>query len=217
MFKKMAIVVILLFVCANLFGIDGVYVYDANSKITDPGKLYTAKSRWIVMDSSTAADAEPTDLAADKRTYQAVKALIAAADNASTGNGEIAIFDVPNTWNDLRVRCIGVTNDSLIVYQVYLGNLGPGNKHKDSTAADCELAYGGQLTFTIGQQSSVTSTYEFADTLAATNGDVTAEWTFTSPLSDRIAEGKIDLQGADVIVLVPTTVACDCKLLGNGY
>ncbi len=189
---------------------------DRDGVRVDPGQLITARNRWVILDSTSSAGTEPSSLSGSNRTYQAVKTLIAEGIN---GNDEISIFDVPRSWNFAKFRCTGLTNDSSVVYKVYSGTLGDGNLDSASTIADCELSVLGILTFTIGTQGTITATFEFADTVTITqsDSDSTNDWQTTSPQNNRVAEGKIDLDGDDLLVIMATTAGSNCKLLGKGY
>ncbi len=184
----------------------------------DPGALHTERAIWTVIDTTSSTGTEPTDLAVTERTYQTAKT---AQGVGASGDDEISFFDIPRGWNGIRLRAQGITDDGTATYQVYAGTLGDGNRDADSTTADCELAYIGQFAFTIGTQASITSTYEMADTLVVTESDWTVDMTVTgivkSPTGNRLAEGRLDLLGADVLVLVPTVVTADCKLLARGF
>jgi hypothetical protein len=193
--------------CANT----EVVPKDKDGARVDPGQLHTVTNTWTVIDTTDSSGLEPNDLAVTERTYQTAKAA------AEGGDAEISFFDVPRSWNGLRLRAIGITDDGTATYQIYLGTLGDGNKDDDSTAEDCELAYLGQFVFTIGTQASTTSTYEMADTLSITASDWGDTPTAKSPAGNRVATGKVDLLGADLIVAVPTVVTADCKLLGKGF
>ena len=193
-----------------------VVPFDKLAQQVDPGTLHTSHNVYVVIDATTSSGTEPSDLASDERTYQTVVAAIAAAAN---GDEEISVYGdsytekrILNSWNGVKFQAIGITNNGTCTWQIYFGHLGPY-----SSSADCNLTYAGQLAFTIGQQASTTSTYEMADTLTVTPGDWTSTWRSSSPGSDRVATGKIDLEGADLIVAVGTTASCDCKLLITGY
>jgi len=171
-------------------------------------ELETYVSTWSVVSSTLAAGDNPDAIAVGERTFLTITAAIAADSN---GDGKISIHRIDSSSitraNVARFRCIGTTDDSSIVYDIWSGTLG--------RSADCEFTYLGTLTFTIGTQVSTTSTYEMADTLAVTGGEVlsSTSWVSASPENDRVAECAVDLLGDDTIVIVPTTVECDAKLL----
>lgn len=170
-------------------------------------KLITAQNKWVVVDSTTSAGEEPNDLPFNLRTYSTVVVAIASAADA---NDEISIFyPIPKSYNAGRFRCIGVTDACSVTYQIYLGTL--------SGEADCELVKAGQLAFTIGTQISTTSTYEMADAVTVTPYCWTKSWGSISPSSNLVAEATVDFMGADILVVVPTTAGCDCKLLIKGF
>lgn len=174
----------------------------------------TSVSTWTVLDTTTSDGNEPNDLAADERTYSAVESAISTAASGD-GDDEISIVRINRTGatksktNVIRFRCIGITDNANVVHDIYSGTL--GNK------SNCNLTYLGQLDWTIGQQASTTDTYEMADQVSVTQGDTTVDWNSESAADDRVAEAVIDLQGSDILVIVPSTSACDSKLLGKGY
>ncbi len=184
------------------------------------GQLRTPRFRWEVLATTLSAGTAPNDIDSDTRgsggdvTYQQVKTLIVAAAN---GDDKISMFDIPGAWNGGVFRARGITDGAAVTYQMYAGTLGDGNRHADVTAADCVLAYLGQLAFTIGTQLSDRSGYLMADTLVITSSDWSHLWRQSSPTGNRVAEGRIYLGRADLLVCVPTTVEADCQLLGTGY
>jgi len=173
----------------------------------------TSLITWATIDTTTADGNEPTALAVTERTYKTVKAAIAACD-AGEGDGEISIYQIARTnqtrANAVRLRCMGTTDANSVVYNIYSGTLGKRGK-------DCSLSLLGTLSFTIGTQASIFSTYEYASQLSVTEGDTTANWGSTSADDDRIAEASIDLQGSDLLVIVPTTSECDSMLEAKFY
>lgn len=183
----------------------------------EPGSLHTLNAEWEAIATTVSAGDEPTDLAVTERTYQTVK----AAQIAATGGDEkISIFDIPSGWNGMRLRAEGITDNGTYTNQVYFGTLGDGNRDVDYTsdsAFDCELSYAGQLAWVVGTQASITSGYEMADAVTVTAGEWTKDWTSKSPGSERVAEARIDLIGADLIVIVPTAASADSKLLAKGF
>jgi hypothetical protein len=216
--KKLFILCVLVFIVGICFAANtSIMPIDLAGERVDPGAVQTARPEWVAIDASTSAGDEPTDLAVTERTYQTVKAAQIA--NVS-GDGEIAIYDVPRGWNAIRLRAQGITDGGTYTVQIYAGTLGDGKRDTDYTSAstfDCELAYVGQLAWTVGTQGAVTATYEMADTLVVTESDWTKEWTSTSPTGNRVAEATIDIMGADLIVIVPTVVSADSKLLARGF
>ncbi len=210
--KTIAILILGLFVI-RVLAIPHVALVDRDIVQIDPGQLFTARSRFVTLDS-TASGATASALGVTNRTYQAVKTLIAAAAN---NNDEISIFDIPRSWNGAIFNAIGVTENSTVAWDLHTGTLGEGNLDSASTSADCALAYLGRLTFTIGTQGSLVSTFEFADTVTATPSDKVSTWGSKSPGSNRKAEARIDLDSDDLLIAVPITATSDCKLLGKGY
>jgi hypothetical protein len=214
-FKEVTlIIVVLLLMTTAAFAIQEIFHKSKTNQLVEPGQLHTGKNTWVVLDATTSSGTEPSDLAVGERTYTTIVAAIAAA---SSGDEEISIYgdslaelQILESWNNARFRCIGVTNNQTVTYQIYLGTLGVGG-------TDCEVVKAGQLAFTIGQQVSSTSTYKLADTLTVTASDWAKSWTSSSPGGDKVAEAAIDMMGADIIVAVASTAGCDCKLLAKGY
>jgi len=203
-----SLVIIFTAVCiAQIQQVKQVDIYEQN---TQPGQLYTAQDAWVVINASASAGDEPNDLATDERTYATVSAATEGGDSKISIYGDDASERlIISSWNGVRFRCIGITNNQSVTYQIYFGSLEVGG-------TDCELSYAGQLAFTVGQQASTTSTYEIADTLTATAGQY-GSWDSESPASDRCAETGIDMKGDNLIVAVPTTLGCNAKLLAKGY
>lgn len=174
-------------------------------------ELDTKISGWDVLCSAVAAGTEPTDLAVTERTYATVVAAIAAA---VSGDEKITIYriaeSVETPANSMRFRCISVTDTAVNAFNVYSGTLG-----KD---LDCELSLLGVLSFTTGTQASIVAGYEMASQLAVTEGGTSTSFVgITTADDDRIAETSIDLQGSDLLIIVPVTVGADCKLIGKSY
>lgn len=210
--KEISIIILILLAFVTVvWGIDGIYHYNTYSEMVEPGQLHTAKNTWVVIDATTSSGDEPNDLAVDERTYATVSAA------AEGGDDEISIYGdsaaeriVMSSWNAVRFRCIGITDNGTATYQIYLGTLGIGG-------TDCELVKAGQLAFVVGTQVSTTSTYELADAVTVTAYCWSKSWGYSNPGSELVAEAKIDLMGADIIVAVPTTASADCKLIAKGY
>jgi len=123
---------------------------DKEGTRVDPGAVQTTRPVWVVIDE-TVGSAAVTDLTVAERTYQRVRAAMVADPN----DLEISIFDVPRDWNAARFRILAEGGDTEdVVYKLYAGTLGDGNKDSDATAADCEIALVGILTAVIGTQIS---------------------------------------------------------------
>ena len=99
--KYLVLLIAVLFV-SILYAIEPVYLYDRNGTHVNPGQLHTGKNTWVVIDATTSADNEVTNLAADERTYATVVAAIAAASSTSDGNGEISIY---GESNNVELEC----------------------------------------------------------------------------------------------------------------
>ncbi len=59
--------------------------------------------------------------------------------------------------------------------------------------------------------------FELADTLTVTAGAWLGDWESTSPADNTNAEAKLDVTGADYLVVVTTATTADSKLLVTGY
>ncbi len=218
--KKLFILTILLVIVGICIAADlsRVTQVDRDGNKVDPGAVHTVRVTWVAIDTTSSTGDEPTDLAVTERTYQTVKTAIGTG---ASGDDEIAIFDIPRGWNGIRLRAQGITDNGTYTVQIYLGTLGDGNRDTDSTTADCELAYVGQFAWVVGTQGAVTATYEMADAVTVTESDWTVDMTATglirTPGSERVAEARFDLLGADVIVIVPTVASADSKLLARGF
>lgn len=189
------------------WAIDPVYISNKQGKIVDPGELNTKQNLWVAVNTVVSAGDEPNDLAVGERTFLTVTAA------AEGGDEKIETYSVPSTWNGVRFRCIGITDNGTATFQVY-----GGTRDTRISGSDCELAKLGELAFVVGTQVSATSTYELAD--AVTVGAATSwipDWGSVSPGSELVAEATIDLLGIDVLVLVPTVASANCKLMAKGY
>lgn len=181
--------------------------------------LTTNQVGWKVLDTTTMAGSEPNDLTATKgaggyggRTYAAVIA------DTNSGALEVSVVTIPQTWNGIKFRCIGVTDNNTVTYQIYAGTIADVNTDgKIPTGSNCALVNIGQLAFTIGGQVSDTSGYNFADQVTVTSYTTTKSWISYGAANDRVAQATIDLEGENILVLVPTTCNCNCKLLGKGF
>lgn len=184
---------------------DNIKLNEKNYSI-QPTVLTTLQKEWVPFDTTTMAGVEPNDLTTDQRTY----AKVIADSNGYAA--EISVITVPETWNGIKLRCLGTVDGNSVTYQIYIGTI--------ENSTDCDLAYAGQLAWTIGGQvSSTSSSYYCADTLTITSTQATntAAWSLTSPENDRVAQAKLDLEGENIIVVVPTTANCDAILYGKGF
>lgn len=168
--------------------------------------LSTQVDRWVVGNAALAASDEPDDLAsATDRIYSVA---VARKDAEVGGDEKISVHrfahSTASRCNYLRARCIGATNNTSCVYNLYSGTLGTGG-------SDCALSLLGTLTFTIGTQLSDTAGYYFADTVVAVDGAVSG-WS-SKYIEHRTAESKVYLDGDDTLIIVPTTLECNAKLL----
>ena len=183
----------------------------------------TLQRTWQTVETCTHAASEAIALAVTERTFQTVLAAIVAAGDRTTLDGEIEWYIVPPSWNNVRFTAIGITADGTYTVDVFAGTLSSAVTNEDNLAAanakldDCNLTHIGTLAFVIGTQASTVSGYELADAVTVTNKDSTASWTSVSNAGDDTAEAKIDLQGANLLVIVPTTCSANAKLLVKGY
>ena len=208
--RKIMLFALICVIAGLALAIDPVYVSDNLGRIVQPGQTHTAQDAWITIDTTASAGDEPNDLAVTERTYATVSAAAEGGDDKISIYGDsYAEIEVLSSYNAVRFRCIGITGDGTATYQIYFGTLDQGT--------DCVLAKAGQLAWVVGTQASLTATYELADAVTATAGDWVKAWGTATPGSNQVAEASIDLMGADLIVVVPTTVSANCKLLMKGY
>lgn len=176
---------------------------------TVAAQLITEQAEWFTLGSFLSAGDESNDLGVTQRTQSGVQSAIGANAN---GQGKIIIYGpLPIAANAIRIRNIGLTAAGDHVYNIYTG-----------ASEDHNFVYvlRGTLTFKTGSQASAILTYEFADLLTVTNTSASStSWTVANPGdgSDLVAEAFIDLQGDDMIVIVPTTLDDNSKLLGKFY
>ena len=178
----------------------------------DEHVLATAQKNWQVAETCTSAGTEPTALAAGERTFKLIRAAIVAA---SSGDDEIEFVDVPSWANSAKFTAIGITNDGTYTVNIRAGTLEVGTaKAITDGTQDSNTVLLGTLAFIIGQQTSTTTDYEMAQSVTVTDGDTGSAWTSSGTVdSDRTCEASIDLEGADFLVIVPTTCSADSKLL----
>ncbi|MDD5381860.1 MAG: hypothetical protein PHG53_09540 [Phycisphaerae bacterium] len=221
---KIFILICLIFFSTAVYAVESSVVPESVKDFIDsihnsPVILITNQNGWQVLDTTTSAGLEPNDLTAATGTGgYGGRTYLSVVNDANTGAAEVNSVIIPCTWNGARIRCVGITADLTVTYQVYGGSLPVLAGGKVDTTANCALDYYGQLVFTVGTQLSDIATYYFADqiTITDTNRDHTASWTVTSSDDNRIAECRIDLLGDNVLVLVPTICNVNCKLLGKG-
>ncbi len=172
-------------------------------------ELTTNDSGWFTIAEFASSGGAATDLAVGERTYATIIAAIAA----DAGNdGQIVVFDLPYGANAVRFRNIGLAAAGDHVYQLY--------SSAKFGAADSAFVKRGTLTFKTGSQASTVTGFEFADLLTVTNTSASsASWTVANPGdgTELVAEAFIDMQGDDTLVIVPTTLDDNSKLLGKYY
>ncbi len=193
----------------------GVVLCLAAARAQVGSELATPNVSWNTTASFLSAGTEASALAVGERTYKTVAAAIAAASSGD-GDEEIVIYNIPYGTNALRFRAIGLTNDGTVEVDIHTGTF-------DGSTDDCELALRGTLTFTMGTQASTTASYEMARAVVLTaSSDVssTSGWTIASAGAvESVAEAMLDLQGDDILVLVPIegSLTANAKILTKPY
>jgi hypothetical protein len=192
--KRFIAILIILGATAGILGFDGT-------------TLFTSRLAWEVAETCTSSGDEPTALAVGERTHQTILAAIAAGAN---GDGEIEIYKVPDGANGMIFTAIGITDNGTYTVDIHASTLGG-----DTNGFYQHI---GTLAFIIGLQTSDTATYEMAQSVTVTEIDSSMPWTYSGTAdSDRTCEARIDLEGADRLVIVPTTCSADAKLLVKGF
>jgi hypothetical protein len=227
--RKICVLLIMLFFCSVVYSAETVTVSEnikdyVDSLKTSPVVLTTNQNEWIVLDTTTMADSEPNDpcAATGEAGGYGGRTLSAVLADTNSGALEISVVYLNNpTWNGALFQLVGITDGNTVTYQIYTGTLPVGVGGTIIAGSNCALHHKGQLAWTVGGQVSDISGYNFADALTVTTSALstgTASWNVTNPGAgtDRVAQGKVDLEGANVIVCVPVIVNCDCKLLGKG-
>ena len=177
---------------------------------TVAAQLITDQGGWEVLGSFLATGDEATDLGVAERTLSTIRAAI---NLAVAGDGKIIIVENLNAGaNAMRFRNIGLAAAGDHVYHLYTGSLGSND--------DCAFVKRGTLTFKTGSQASTFAGYEYADLLTVTNtSSSSSSWTVANPGdgTELVAEAFIDIQGDDTLIIVPTTLDDNSKLLGKYY
>lgn len=169
--------------------------------------LMTSQIGWNILNTALPAGSDPNALVVGERTYLTLLATLTAGID---DDEKISYAHIPASWNGIRLRCRGYTNEGDVDYEIYLGTLANG--------LDCELTHIGQLAFVVGTQASIETTYEMADEVVVTTASTWEKlWSNTSPSGNSVATANIDLLGADLIVAVPITVDCNSRLIMKGY
>lgn len=204
---KVLIIALVLSLSVVVFAARRAYGPSAPAEgVDDAAALMSSQIAWNVVDETTSSGTEPSALAVTERTYLTVLAAIVAD---SSGDGEISWARVPPTWNGIRFRCMGITDNGTVTHQIYAGTLANGT--------DCELAQVGQAAWVVGTQASTVSTYEMADAVTWTADDWTATAGTANPGAEQVAEVSINWMGADIVVVVTSTSTADSKLIMKGY
>lgn len=205
--KRTTIIILVLLLAGVAIAAERMFILNRNGEIINPD-VQTERAAWEVLSAVLDAGDEPNDLAVDERTYATVLTANEGGDSKIT---TFTLFDKPN-WENIRIRGIGITNEQDTIYQIYFGTLG------SASATDCELVKVAQLTFKTGTQVSTTADYEMADTLTTSDASTWSQTLTTkSPTGELVAEFTTNLAGADLIVVVQTTVPANAKLLIKGF
>ncbi len=175
-------------------------------------ELATPNFPWATAVTWLSAGDEATALDVTERTFKLITTAIAAD---SSGDGKITIYTLPYGTNAVRIRAIGLVPNESVVVDVLSGTY-------DGSIEDCEMVLRGTLTFVIGLQKTTATDYEIADTVsltAASDAASTSDWTIANPAtgSETAAEALLDMQGDDRLVLVPTTLSSNAKILIKPY
>lgn len=200
MWKKVLVIVIITLIGVAL--LQGIEVPKVGTEPTTP------YHRWKTVATFASVNGDPVDLIDTERTYAIVQNLI---ETAADDEEKIIIKAIPYGTNAIRFRLSGITEAGLIVLQIYSGSL--------ENQLNCELVKYGTLTFTIGTQETINTTFEFADTCILTNANANAsitDWTIASPADNTCAEVFRDFVGDDILVIVPTRIDCNAKLFMKG-
>lgn len=175
-------------------------------------ELATPNFPWVAAATWLSAGDEATALAVTERTYKLINTAIAAD---ASGDGKITIYTLPYGTNLIRIRAIGFAPGEGAIVDILSGTY-------DGSTEDCEMVLRGTLTFTMGLQKAAAAGYYLADTLALTAASDAASishWTIANPAagSETVAEGLLDMQGDDRLVLVPTVLSSNTKILIKPY
>lgn len=175
-------------------------------------ELATPNFPWVAAATWLSAGDEATALSTIERTYKLINTAIAAD---ASGDGKITIYTLPYGTNAVRIRAIGLVPNESVVLDILSGTY-------DGSTDDCEMVLRGTLTFVIGLQKSTATDYEIADTVsvtAASDAASTSDWTIANPASgsETAAEALLDIQGDDRLVLVPTSLSSNAKILIKPY
>ena len=204
------IIIVVLITVASLLSLHDATATITATTETIASQLITDQGGWEVLGSFLAAGDEATDLGVAERTLSTIRAAI---NLDVSGDGKIIIVENLNAGaNAMRFRNIGTTAAGDHVYQLYSASIGDND--------DASFVKRGTLTFKTGSQASTFSGLEYADLLTVTNTSASStSWTVANPGdgTELVAEAFIDLQGDDTLVIVPTTLDDNSKLLGKYY
>ncbi len=115
---KKKLIVFLILLCSLCYAAPRTFT---QVKEVEGSILHSIQNGWVVVDETTSTGTEPSALAVGVRTKLLVEAAI---DAASSGNDEISTFIIPSSWNAIRFRSVGITDNDTQTYQIYLGTIG---------------------------------------------------------------------------------------------
>ncbi len=177
---------------------------------TIAAQLVTDQGGWQVLGSFASSGGAANDLGVTQRTLSTARAAINVGAN---NQDQIVIVGPLNAGaNAIRLRNIGLAAAGDHVYQIYTASKGAND--------DASFVKRGTLTFKTGSQASTFAGYEYADLLTVTNtSSSSSSWTVANPGdgTELVAEAFIDIQGDDTLIIVPTTLDDNSKLLGKYY
>ena len=214
--KKLITMLVLIVAATTALMVAPVYRVTAElTELTETvaAQLVTEQGGWQVLGSFTATGAEPTGLTDNARVAERTLSTIRAAINVGSSGDEKMVLVGPlgPGANAMRFRNIGVGDGGDHVYEIWTATL-------DDDNPDPDFSLRGIHTFKTGTQASSTAGYEFADTRAVTSTLAsTTSWTVANPGGNLVAGAFIDLQGDNMVLIVPTTLDDDSKMLGKDY
>ena len=191
---KKTFVILLLFV-GVVFAQQAFYPYDIVGDKTNPGRLHTKQAAWTSVGTFATGATTP-----------GVTARTAALFSVTDPNN--VSFSIGPGDNRIKFRCSSTTDADSTVFDVFV-------MHVRTTDGTDHFNRIGTLTFTTGTQTAGTATYKFADTVVSSN-DLYSITDF-SPIGNYIAEANIDVQGAKIIGICPTTITNTAILEWKGY
>jgi len=161
----------------------------------DPTPMATVRTGFSILGTALSAGAEPSDPAVNGRSYTQIIATSKA----------IVWKNIPEKFNTLLFRFSEKTEGSAdTVWQVYV-------------AWDQTVFHKiGTVTLDTGQQTAVTTDYEFADGVVWSGNWITTVKA-VSPGSNLAGLLAFDSCGIWAVAFVPTTLTSDAQVEGTGY